>query len=193
MQDVQEKLKNFKVLFLDADGVFFDGQETRSTLSDGTVIISKSRGHQDGQGLSFLREIGIKIVFVSGEGEPLGGIVDRFNNLTSAKSGRWPKVELFTKQGVKGAKLETIKQWLAENHLTFADSVYMGDDINDRGAMLAIKNEGIIVCPANATRTVRPLAHIITKRPGGFGAIREFAEMVLDARGINENDFPPAW
>ncbi|MBI2100036.1 MAG: hypothetical protein HYT48_01705 [Candidatus Vogelbacteria bacterium] len=192
MQNIQEKLKNFKVLFLDADGVFFDGQETRSTLADGAVIISKSRGHQDGQGISFLREIGIKIVFVSGEGEPLGGIVDRFNTLTSAKSGRWPKVELFTKQGGKGAKLETIRSWLAENKLTFVDTIYMGDDINDRDAMLAIQNEGIIVCPANATRTVRPLAHIITKRPGGFGAIREFAEMVLDARGINENDFPPA-
>ena len=192
MKETLPKLQRFKVLFLDADGVFFDGQERRSVVL-GEAVIEKSRSYQDGQGISFLRELGIRIVFVSGEGEPLQSIVEKLNNFPSAKSGRWPLVEVFADKIAKGAKVDAIKEWLANNNAPLSECAYMGDDLNDREPMRIIKAEGgLAICPANAMRTIRDIAEIITRKSGGHGAIREFAEMVLDARNRDEKSFPPA-
>jgi 3-deoxy-D-manno-octulosonate 8-phosphate phosphatase KdsC-like HAD superfamily phosphatase len=89
---------------LDADGVFFTGHEHR-TIIDGKVSISKTRHFIDGQGISFLRELGIKIVFVTGEGEPLESIVLKINEIPSAKSGRWAPVEMLLNKTAKEKKL----------------------------------------------------------------------------------------
>ena len=188
MKNIKEKLRNLKVLFLDADGVFFDGRETRAVTNEG-VIVSKTRHFIDGQGLCFMRELGIRIVFVTGEGEPLDSLVGKFNALPSAKSGRWAPIEIFSNENSN--KLGVIKVWLEKNKIDKADAVYMGDDVNDFQSMKEISKEGLTVAPANATRKILPLADIVTKKTGGNGAIREFAEMVLDARGKDESDFPP--
>jgi len=84
--DIKKRLCSFKGLILDADGVFFTGHEHRATLPSGDIVISKTRSYQDGQGLSFLRALGIKIVFASGEGEPLEGVIKKFNELPSSLS-----------------------------------------------------------------------------------------------------------
>ena len=190
---IKGKLKKLKVMFFDADGVFFDGQEYRFILPEGDVIVGKSRSYPDGQGLSFLRELGIRIVFVSGEGEPLQSIIEKLNSIPSAKSRRWKPVEIFTKKNARGEKVATILAWLKDNKFPLGIVGYMGDDVNDREPMEIIKKGGgIIICPANAMRVVKPLADIVTKKSGGFGAIREFSEMVLDARGVDESTLPPA-
>ncbi len=104
-----DKLRTLKVMFFDADGVFFTGHETRTTYPDGSVLVTKTRFYPDGQGLSFLRHMGIKIVFVTGEGEPLDSIVKKINGLPSVQSGLWEKVEIFSKQNAKGQKLHASK------------------------------------------------------------------------------------
>lgn len=192
MKSTDAKLKALKVLFLDADGVFFTGHETRKVKND-LVEISKTRWFPDGQGISFLRELGLKIVFISGEGEPLQSLVDKFNNLPSVQSGKWFPIDIFTKKIYKGAKSDTIRTWLAENSFSPADCAYMGDDLNDREAMKMIKDGGgLAIVPSNVQRALLDLAEITTKKAGGAGAIREFAEMVLDARGVDEKTLPPA-
>ncbi len=68
----------------------------------------------------------------------------------------------------------------------------MGDDINDFESMQAINSAGgITIAPQNATRRIKGIAQTTTTKSGGNGAIREFAEMILDARGQDESTFPP--
>lgn len=189
----QEKLKTFKVLLLDADGVFFDGYESRTVLSDGSVTINKRRHYHDGQGISFLRHLGIRIKFVSGEGDPLMGIVEKLNSLPSAVNGIWLPIEVSSGQIGQGSKLSTIETWLAENNFHWSDCVYIGDDVNDYESMKKISiSGGLAIAPANATRKIKEVADIVLTREGGHGAIREFAEMVLDARGLDEGSIPVA-
>ena len=102
-------LKDFNVLLLDADGVWFTGTETRSVLPTGEIVVSKTRHVHDGQGLSFLRALGIQIVFVGGTGEPLRSIVEKLNSLPSAKSGAWMPVAV-----TENKAPETIETWLME-------------------------------------------------------------------------------
>lgn len=182
-------LKEFKVLLLDADGVFFSGSEFRGTLPSGESIVFKERDYRDGQGLSFLRALGIKIVFVSGEGEPLQSIVTKINALPSVASGDWKPVEVFTGKNSTGGKVASIEAWLTENDFSWSDCVYMGDDRNDLEGM---KLAGLAVCPADAQRLIRSIADLTLTKRGGQGALREFSELVLDARGVDETTLSPA-
>jgi len=185
---LKEKLK---VLLLDADGTFYDGSETRSVL-DGKVIVSKRRHFHDGQGLSFFRAIGVRILFVSGEGEPLNSHVEKFNNLPSAKNGQWAPIDVLTRVSGKG-KVEGIDQWLHDNGFDWSQCLYMGDDVNDLAAMGKTRQSGgVVIAPSNATRKVRKIADLITGKAGGHGAIRELAEIVLDARGVDESTLSPS-
>lgn len=194
---IQDVLKNFTTLLLDADGTWFDGNEARLVLPsvDGKthVAIIKRRHFHDGQGLSFLRGIGIRVKFVSGEGQPLQSIVEKLNELPSVKSGAWVPVDLSVGKVGKGDKVAALESWLGENNIGWGDCVYMGDDINDYQPMRRVKDAGgVAVTPANATRRIREIADIITEKAGGYGAIREFAELVLDIRGVDETTLPPA-
>lgn len=198
VKHIREILKNFTVLLLDADGTWFDGHETRLVIpsQDGKndiVAVTKRRHFHDGQGLSFLRGIGIRVKFVSGEGQPLQSIVEKLNALPSVKSGAWAPVDLSVGKVGKGGKIAALDEWLSQNNFQWGQCVYMGDDINDYPPMCKIHEAGgVAIAPANATRKIREAAHIITEKAGGYGAIREFAELVLDLRDIDEITLPPA-
>ncbi len=184
-----ELLKTFKGLMLDADGVWFTGEEHRYVLPDGSVVIGKTRHFHDAQGLSFLRALGLRIVFATGEGQPLNSIVEKINDIPSARSGDWHPVEIFTGEIKKGGKVASLEAWLAKYGLTWEECVYIGDDRTDLEAM---KKAGLKVVPGNARRVVTQMADIVLSAAGGEGAVREFAEMVLDARGIDEATLPTA-
>jgi 3-deoxy-D-manno-octulosonate 8-phosphate phosphatase (KDO 8-P phosphatase) len=55
----------------------------------------------------------------------------------------------------------------------------MGDDVPDLAAM---QRCGFAVAVANAVEAVRERAHYVTRAHGGRGAVREFCELVLEAR-----------
>jgi 3-deoxy-D-manno-octulosonate 8-phosphate phosphatase (KDO 8-P phosphatase) len=184
-----KKLHEFKGLILDVDGVLFSGQESRATLSDGAVGVLKTRSLIDGQGISFLRALGIKVLFASGEDEPLKSIVEKINQLPSVLSGDWEPVECFTNQKKKEGKVPVITSWLEKHNLTWSECVYIGDDRTDWEAMSLA---GLKVAPANATRMIKKIADIVLEKEGGNGAIREFAELVLDSRNIDESTLPSA-
>jgi len=189
MKKIEEKLQNFKGLILDADGVWFSGSENRLVMPSGEVVIMKERDLQDGQGLSFLRAIGIKVVFASGEEEPLESTVEKINALPSVKSGDWEPVTLFTKEFNKGGKVASIEAWMKTQKLLWEECAYVGDDRTDLEAMSLV---GLKVAPQNATRLIKKIADIELSKNGGGGAVREFSELVLDARGIDEATLPSA-
>ncbi len=190
--NVTEHLRTFRGLVLDADGVFFDGKETRTAVGSMEWTVSKTRDFRDGQGISFLRAMGIRILFATGEGEPLGSIVAKLNQLPSCKPGGWADVELMT--NLKSGKVAAVSEWAARCFTPPAfPVVYMGDDRTDCEAMRMVAGNGaLVVVPADAQRVVREYAGLVLTKPGGAGAIREFAEMVCDARGIDEEGLATA-
>ncbi len=64
---------------------------------------------------------------------------------------------------------------------TLSNVAYIGDDILDIQCMSPVKEAGGIVgCPANAVKQVRDLSDFISEAKGGDGAVREFAEWILE-------------
>ena len=56
----------------------------------------------------------------------------------------------------------------------------MGDDVVDLGPL---RRAGLAVAVGDARPEVKAAAHYVTRAPGGHGAIREVAEMILQAQG----------
>ena len=58
----------------------------------------------------------------------------------------------------------------------------MGDDIAD---YQLLKKVGLAAAPVQAEKIVRDIAHYISDRKGGEGAVRDFCNAVLEARHIS--------
>lgn len=58
---------------------------------------------------------------------------------------------------------------------------YIGDDINDLFCMIPVKEAGGLVgCPADAVKAVIEIAHFVAEHNGGYGAVRDFIEWLVD-------------
>jgi YrbI family 3-deoxy-D-manno-octulosonate 8-phosphate phosphatase len=71
---------------------------------------------------------------------------------------------------------------LGERGLTPGEVAYLGDDVNDLGAMALVREAGLVGAPADALASVRRVAHLVTQARGGDGAYREFVEWLLELR-----------
>jgi 3-deoxy-D-manno-octulosonate 8-phosphate phosphatase KdsC-like HAD superfamily phosphatase len=149
----------------------------------------KSRHHHDGQGLTFLRLIGVKVLFATAEGGSIINIVEKLNNLPGVANGSLSTITALTNLQKYKSKVESIELWLSRQMLTWEDCVYIGDDRTDFECM---KKAGLAVTPGNGQRLIKKISHLILIKDGGRGAIREFAEIVLDARDIDESTLPSA-
>ena len=73
-----------------------------------------------------------------------------------------------------------LTELMTQRQLTPAQVAYMGDDLPDLGAL---QLAGLGACPADAVQAIRDAADWVGTHQGGQGVIREFAEMLLRARG----------
>ena len=156
-----QTLRNVKALVMDFDGVHTDNLV--STDQDGRESVTTSRG--DGMGLAELsRRTDIKRLIVSKERNPV--VLAR-----AAKLG----IEVSAAVDDKVAMLDA---WLAEQGLSWAEMLYVGNDINDAGPM---GKAGLAACPSDAHSAVLPLADWALTQAGGRGALREICDALIAA------------
>ena len=158
---VLERLARARLVALDVDG----------TLTDGRVVYAGGEEQQafcvrDGQALVWLVAAGVHVVWITGRGCD-----------ATARRARELGVELHARAPSKRGALGAVQERLG---LGPADTVAMGDDLPDLGlAALA----GVFAAPADARAEVRARAQLVTRAPGGNGAVRELAEHLLRAQG----------
>ena len=184
--------RQLKVAFFDSDGVMFP-----NTVLMGAPYKAKYRSYYDGQGISLLRAIGIRVVFITNEkGDSAAAIrdtVEKFNSLPSSqpqKANGWPAVIVY--EGCGGVKkLQTAQVYLAEHGFTLGESSYMGDDLVD---VALLRKVALPAAPAQAEELITNLCFsrggYVSVRSGGEGAIRDFANMILQLRDIDPLKLP---
>lgn len=163
MADAREMAAGVRLAVFDIDGVFTDGRIWMGT--DGTEF--KAFCVRDGVGVKQLLAAGIEIAIISGRA-------------SSAVDRRMAELGVaHVMQGVrdKGAALA---QLLHETGVEPAHVAYLGDDTPDLPAMQAV---GLPAAVADAHPEVRAAGLWIASLPGGSGAVREFCEFLLGARG----------
>lgn len=73
-------------------------------------------------------------------------------------------------------KEETLKLKCKEFGIDPKEVLFVGDDVNDLGIM---KTCGLVACPADAVDEVKRIAHIILRKKGGEGCVRELIDEYL--------------
>jgi YrbI family 3-deoxy-D-manno-octulosonate 8-phosphate phosphatase len=150
------------VVVTDFDGVHTDDSATVD--EDGYEAVRVSRG--DGLGVERLRKSGIPVLILSKE----------TNRVVRARAA---KLRVDVLHGIDG-KAEAVRDWLSRQGVAPERAAYLGNDINDLGAMELV---GWPIAVADAHPAVRQAARLVLSRSGGHGAVRELCDLVLEARG----------
>jgi 3-deoxy-D-manno-octulosonate 8-phosphate phosphatase (KDO 8-P phosphatase) len=158
-------MSSIKAVALDVDGVLTDG--TFWWGPDGAEW--KRFSFADVMGVSMARKAGLVMALISGEDSPL---VDRF----ALKMGISD-----VHKGCKD-KAEALRLFAKRNALKLDEICFMGDDINDLGA-LGIA--GIAAAPSDARPEVLVKANFVAPHGGGNGAVRDLIDSILATRAAS--------
>lgn len=164
---LKARLAGLKVLLMDVDGVLTDGKLYHLVDAAGGLIELKGVDTQDGLGLAWLAQNGVKTGVISGR----------------ASAGLAARAQMLGMSHVVQGTLEKAKAWeriLREEGARDAEAAFVGDDLPD---LPLVKRAGFGVAVANARPEVKRAARYVTKASGGAGALREVAELILKARG----------
>ncbi|MFN0071860.1 MAG: KdsC family phosphatase [Chloroflexota bacterium] len=157
-----QRLKNIRLLAMDVDGVLTDAGMYYTERGDEL----KKFNTRDGQGIAIIRELGVKTAILTGERTEIVG-------------RRAEKLRIdHLRQGVTD-KRAVLLELLAAEDIVPEQVCYVGDDLNDVGALEIV---GLAVVVRDAMRRPRAWAHYVTAARGGDGAVREVCEMILDAQ-----------
>ena len=152
-----------KAAIFDVDGVLTDGRIYIGEQGETVKAFSTLDGH----GLKLLALAGIEPLVITGR---------------DSAAVRRRVLDLGLRHAVYGAhdKLAAADAVLSTLGLDWADVAAMGDDWPD----LPLLVRAAFACaPANAHIEVKAVAHHVTAAAGGYGAAREFCDLLLMASG----------
>ncbi len=163
--------KRIRVVAFDVDGVLTDGGlYLGSAMHDGVAVPFELKRYdvQDGLGMAMLRECGIKVALLTGRVSESVAIRARELRVDACIQDRHAR------------KLPALRRLCEEWAIPLEDVAFVGDDLPDLAVMRAV---GLAVAVGNATVEARRAAHLQLDTRGGHGAVREFSEALLHARG----------
>lgn len=161
-----KKASAIKAILFDVDGVLTDGK----IIYDDAGRELKEFNVKDGQIIAWLKKQSIVTGAISGRE-------------STAVSRRCAELKVdFCHQGIMD-KASVVEKLAKHYKLKLKEVAYIGDDINDLGAMQLV---GFRVCPADAPDYVKERVHWVTNAKGGRGVLREVADLVLAAQGAFE-------
>lgn len=161
--DIIARMSQIKLLVCDVDGVFSDG---RIYLGDQGEEL-KAFHTRDGLGVKALISAGIQVAVITG----------RRSHIVANRMSALGVKHIIQGEHDKGQALKT----LLNNTGFSADSLAaLGDDLPDI-PMLDIATLGVAVFDAHPS--VQQAAQYVTRQRGGFGAVRELADLILLSQG----------
>lgn len=161
-----ERAARIKALVLDVDGVLTDGR----LYFDNQGNEFKAFCSRDGLGMRLLQQNGVVLALITGRQSQI--VANRAANLGIKH----------VYQG-RDDKLEAFHELLAATGIGAPEVCYAGDDWVD---IPVLDRAGLAVTVADADAVVKRRVHFVTSRPGGRGAVREICDLILAARGLDQ-------
>lgn len=161
---LKEKIANIQLLVLDVDGV----------LSDGKIILSNDGNEtkhfdvKDGLGMLLLQKFGVKLAVITGKSSQIV-----HNRLTALGVN-----DIY--QGQKN-KIKAYEDLLTKHQISKENIAYMGDDLPDLTLMM---KSAVSFAPADALSAVKTRVDYVTAQKGGYGAVREVCDLILESKGF---------
>lgn len=148
------------MLVMDVDGTMTDGSINISSSGE----LFKSFDVKDGMGIKLLHDNHVLTSIITG----------RVSDIVSIRA-RELKINNVS-QGVND-KASALKQLMSKYNLSKYEVAYIGDDINDLDAIDLV---GLSFCPCDSAISVRERVDRVLQKPGGHGALRECAEIIIN-------------
>ncbi|WP_192483885.1 MULTISPECIES: KdsC family phosphatase [Cysteiniphilum] len=161
---LKEKIANIQLLVLDVDGV----------LSDGKIILGNDGNEtkhfdvKDGLGMLLLQKFGVKVAVITGKSSQIV-----HNRLTALGVN-----DIY--QGQKN-KIKAYEELLTKHQISKENVAYMGDDLPDLTLMI---KSAVSFAPADALSAVKTRVDYVTAQKGGYGAVREVCDLILEIKGF---------
>jgi 3-deoxy-D-manno-octulosonate 8-phosphate phosphatase (KDO 8-P phosphatase) len=159
---VRNKARAIKLLLLDVDGVLTDGR----IILDDRGVETKHFDVRDGQGIVLLMRAGIEVGLITAR---------------TSKAVRYRAKELglrIVRQGIQNKNI-TYREIRRQSGLAATQIAYIGDDIGD---LEILRRVGLAVTVKDGWEELFQSVDYVTERPGGRGAVREVAELLLKAQ-----------
>jgi 3-deoxy-D-manno-octulosonate 8-phosphate phosphatase (KDO 8-P phosphatase) len=157
-----------RLVILDVDGVLTDGGVYLGALPGGEALEFKRFDIQDGLGIKLLEWAGIEVAIVSG----------RVSEATAIRARELGVKECHQDGGAQ--KVRIIQEMMDARGLEWGQVAMLGDDLPD---LAVLRRVGLPAVVANATEVAWRVALWQGEKKGGHGAVREFCESLLKARG----------
>ena len=155
-------LQRLRLFATDVDGVLTDAGMYYSESGEEL----KKFNTRDGMGIKLLQRTGQITALITMEETKL--VTRRAEKLAI------PEVH----QGARD-KLAVMREMVARHGLTLQQVAYIGDDVNDLEVLNAV---GFSAAPADALPAVRNAVDYVCRQKGGEGAVREVADLILEAK-----------
>jgi len=162
-----EVARRIRIVGLDVDGVLTDGGIYLGSVGE-IAHEFKRYDIQDGLGIHFLKRAGLRVALVTGR-------------VSESVRLRARELEIEDVAQDAGAqKLPAFLNMLARYDMRPSEAAFLGDDFPDLPVLRVV---GLPVAVGNAVPEIRAVCSLRLARSGGAGAVREFAELLLKARG----------
>ncbi len=159
--------RRIRLVAFDVDGVLTDGGIILGDTAGARVEL-KQYDIQDGLGIKMLQQAGILTAIITGR-----------ESVSVALRAKELAVDDLV-QDNEARKVPALRKLLAARGVSMEHVAFVGDDLPDLGVLRLV---GLPVAVGNATAEVRRTATVQLTRTGGAGAVREFCELLLRARG----------
>jgi 3-deoxy-D-manno-octulosonate 8-phosphate phosphatase (KDO 8-P phosphatase) len=162
-KQILKKAAKIKLILADCDGVLTD---TGTYYSENGEMM-KRFSIRDGMGVERLRKYAnVETGIVTGEA----------NGIVRSRAEKLKMTEIHLGINYKD---RTFKEILERRNLKAEEVAFMGDDSND---VTIMKLAGLTACPNDATGFAKKIADVIVESKGGYGAFRDFAELIIEAK-----------
>ncbi|MFD2178829.1 3-deoxy-manno-octulosonate-8-phosphatase KdsC [Veronia pacifica] len=162
-EDIFLKAQKIRLLICDVDGVFSDGRIYLG--NDGEEL--KAFHTRDGYGVKTIMSAGIEVAVITG----------RQSDIVARRMKALGINNIYQGQDDKDKAYQLL---LSELAVPAEQTAYIGDDLIDWEVM---KQVGLSVCVKDGHPLLAQKADWVTRTPGGYGAVRELCDLILEARG----------
>ena len=162
IQRAIEVASKIRLLALDVDGILTDGRLFFSNHGEEL----KTFHTLDGHGINMLHERNIEVAIITG----------RTSTILEQRAAELNIVNVY--QGCCN-KLSSLNAIVEKQSYSISEIAYAGDDVPDLNALRAV---GLSFSVPNAHPTVKAAVDIITSLSGGWGAVREISDFILESQ-----------
>ena len=165
-EDILARARKVKLLLMDCDGVLTDGRLYFTEKGEEMKVFHV----RDGQGLATWHTAGFRSGIITGRNA---------ENIIRVRAAEIGIHYIRARSQDKTLDFEYI---LSEAKISPEEVAYIGDDIGD---ICLMEKVGFPIAVSDAAAEVFPYIMYKTEKPGGYGAVREITDLLLDAKNTD--------